>query len=753
MSRRAILHATVSQAAFTASLAVALAVTVHEQASAQAPAPAVPAAAPATNAPALTLPTMDVQSQVDPANTLQRPTGLSRLPGTIQSTPQVINAIPREVLEQQGVTTLDQALRNVPGITSSIGEGNGGVAGDQFRIRGFSAQNDVYVDGMRDFGSYTRDAFNFDSVSVLKGPSATTFGQQTIGGAINIQTRTPTLTNSISGTISGGTDSFVRGSVDVNRRLNETTAVRLNLMGHYNRVAGRDEVDSGRWGIAPSIAFGLGTPTTLTVDYMHFEDRRTPDYGVPVIRAPGQSVSRPATEYGLRRGNWYGINSDRDNTTVDRVTARLRHEFSDWLTLSNDTRVGFSTRDFAASPPTCDATCTNLFFGRTPQRAMVAYSGGVSPFKQETWGVQNITTAVARFNTGPLRHEATFGLDAWFQDDERTGYTYANTRSNTLINPSHSTARYAILPGTGANVRHTQQRHLGFFATDRVWFTPEISLIGGVRVSNYDLSYKTYGNGAATTVLGANQTFVDPRASLVWEPTPSQTYYFSYASSTTPAGSFITTFPAGLSAATQSLDPERNRIFELGAKFSLMNNRLGLYGSLFRIEKEGAYVTDPVSGTTTQSGDSQRNQGVELGVTGQLTRDWSLSANYVYMDSETTRSATPANLGRRIQYVPRHAASVWSTYEAFRDTPYQLTVGGGVTWRSMAYLHADNTASVPSNFTLDAMLSHSFGERRQWRVAVNGYNLTNELNSDSLFGTRANPSAGRTVIFSLSAAY
>ena len=750
MSQRALLHCTVSQLAVTASLAVAISVSVQTSAQAQAaPAPA------ATTAPAssLTLPTMDVQGQVDPANTLRRPTGLSRLPGTIQDTPQVINVIPREVLDQQGVTTLDQALRNVPGITSSIGEGNGGVNGDQFRIRGFSAQNDVYVDGMRDFGSYTRDAFNYDSVSVLKGPSATTFGQQTIGGAINIQTRSAQLGNSMSGTISGGTGGMARGNFDINRQIGDTSAVRLNLMGHTNRVVGRDAVGSDRFGIAPSFSLGLGTPTTLTVDYMHFEDRRTPDYGVPVVVAPGQRVGQPATEYGLRRRNWYGINSDRDNTTVDRVTARLRHVASDWLTLNNDTRVGFSSRDFAASPPTCDATCTSRFFSSRPNLAQVAYSGGVSPFKQDTWGVQNITTANLRFNTGPFRHEATVGFDVWHQQDERTGYSYLNTRANTLINPSHSSARFGIRPGTGANVRDTQQTHVGGFVTDRMWLTPEISVIGGLRVSNYDLSYKTYGNGAATTVLGANQTFVDPRASLVWEPTPSQTYYFSYASSTTPAGSFITTMPANLNAGNQSLDPERNQIFELGAKFSLMNNRLGLYGSLFRIEKDGAYVTDPVSGSTTQSGDSQRNQGVELGVTGQLTRDWNLSANYVFMDSETTRSATAANRGRRIQYVPRHAASVWTTYEAFRDTPYQLTVGGGVTWRSMAYLNADNSASVPSNFALDAMLSHSFGERRQWRASVNGYNLTDELNYDSLFGTRANPSPGRTVIFSLSAAY
>ena len=729
-----------SQAAMAAGLAMAFSGDAMAQ------------SLPPGDAAAIPLPTIDVQGQEAP-NTLTRSTGVSRLPGTVQETPQTINVVPREILEQQNVTTLDQALRNVPGITASIGEGNGGVNGDQFRIRGFSSQNDVYVDGMRDFGSYSRDAFNYESVSVLKGPSATTFGQNTIGGAINITTRTPHLGNTYSGSISGGLGPFFRGTLDVNQQISSTSAVRLNLMGHYNQVVGRDKVESGRFGIAPSIAFGLGTDTTLTIDYMHFEDRRVPDYGIPVVTPPGQSIGKPITEFGLRRQNWYGIDSDRDDVTVDRVTARLRHVATDWLTLYNDTRFGYVTRDFAASPPVCDATCTGLFFSPNARAARVSYAGGVNPFHQETWGVQNITTAVARFRTGPFRHEATLGLDAWVQHDERTGFTYNMTRSNTLLNPSHAVGNFRIVPGTGANVRETDQRHLGTFLTNRVWLLPELSVIGGFRLSNYDIKYKTYGNNAAATAISSNNTFVDPRASLVYEPTPSQTYYFSYATSTTPPGSFITTQPASFTAANRSLDPERNTIYELGAKISLFRNRLGLYGALYRIEKGNAFVTDPITGDITQSGDEQRNQGVEIGVTGLITENWTINANYTYMDSETTRSSTAGNVGRRVQFVPRHAAALWTTYEAFRDTPYQLTLGGGITYRSEVFLNAANTAKAPANFSLDALIAHSFGERKQWRLAINGYNLTDELNYDALFGNRAIPSAGRTVIFSLAAVY
>ncbi|WP_243634427.1 TonB-dependent receptor [Roseicella frigidaeris] len=735
---------------------------ISDTASAQVAPPALAQAetAPAfASSPTIALPTLDVQAQ-EPANTLQRGTGLSRMPGTVQETPQTINIIPREILEQQNVTTLDQALRNVPGITASIGEGNGGVNGDQFRIRGFATQNDVYVDGLKDFGSYTRDAFNIDSIAVMKGPSATTFGQNNIGGAININTKTPFLGNSYGGSITGGLGPLYRGTVDINQQLDSTTAVRLNLMGQYNRVVDRDKIESGRFAIAPSIGFGLGTNVSLTVDYMHFEDRRIPDYGVPIVTAPGQTVGKPVTEYGVSRKNWYGWDLDRDDVTVDRFTARLRYVPNDWLTVTNDTRFSYVTRNFAASPTSCSSTgagnCTQYLFDNNPLTVpTVQASAAGNPFHQETWGLQNVTTAVARFHTGFLRHEATFGLDAWLQHDERTGYAYnpATRPFVSLFNPSHSAAGFSVVAATGANVRETDQRYLGGFLIDRVWLTPQLSVIGGVRVSNYDIDYKTYGSGAATTIISSNNTFADPRASLVFEPTKTQTYYFSYATSHSPPGSFITTQPATFTVGNSGLSPETNTIYELGAKVGVIENRLGLYGALYRIEKGNAFVSDPISGTITQSGDEQRNQGIEVGVTGAITRDWAFTANYTYMDSETTKSSTAANLGKRVQYVPKHAAALWTTYEAMRDTPYQFTVGGGITYRSQAFLNAANTAEVPANFTLDAVISHNFGERRQWRVAVNGYNLTNELNYDALFGNRVNPSAGRTVLFSLAAVY
>ena len=114
------------------------------------------------------------------------------MPTTLQDTPQVVNVIPEQQLKQQKIVTLEQALRNVPGITVAIGEG-GTLSGDQFKIRGFDSKDDVYIDGLRDFGAYTRDSFNYEEVQVLKGPSGAMFGRGTTGGAINTVSKRPRL--------------------------------------------------------------------------------------------------------------------------------------------------------------------------------------------------------------------------------------------------------------------------------------------------------------------------------------------------------------------------------------------------------------------------------------------------------------------------------------------------------------------------------------------------------------------------------
>lgn len=701
------------------------------------------------------LPTIEVQGeQGEPANTLQAGTGLSRLPGTIQSTPQVVNVVPQQIIQQQNITTLEQALRNVPGVTVASGEGQGGFNGDQFRIRGFQAKGDIYLDGLRDFGVYTRDSFATEQVQVFKGPSSETFGMGTTGGAINTVSKTAKLGTwyNMEGML--GTGPLLRGTFDINKQINDTTAVRILGMGHKQDVADRDHVFSDRWGFAASVGVGLGTSTSLTLNYMHQTTDRMPDYGVSMVVPPGSRVGRPVTEFGVPRSTYYGKVTDRDVSNVDMFTARFKSEPLSWLTITSDTRLARYDRDFAASPTSsCETTCAASFFaGGNPT---VTFTGGNPAFLQNSWGAQNITTAVAKFSTGPFRHELVTGFDMFYQDDERTLVsTFGNKGTQQIRTPIfRDTTGYWLAQNiTAANGRREgTARDLAVFVSDRMWFTDQLSVLAGVRYDDYKARYRaSQAGGAPGAWVEADTQFASPKVSLIWEPTKAQTFYVSYAKSFSPQGQFITNDLNPINGAQPNLEPEKNDIYEVGGKMSFLDGKLGLTGAVFRVEKSNAFYTDPVTGDATVTGEDQRVQGFELGATGKLTDAWTINAAFARMDSRimSAPAATAANIGNKVQQVPEIAASVWTTYDIARHIvglPGQLLVGGGVFYTSGYYTNSANTYYVPDTFSLDAMISY---EVKNYRVALNAYNLTDELNYGSSFNVRAVPTSGRTFMLS-----
>ncbi|CDG39387.1 Ferrichrome-iron receptor [Asaia bogorensis] len=708
-------------------------------------------------------------------NILHQPIGLGRMPEDIMHTPQTVNAVPQILMQQQNVKSLDEALRNVPGITASVGEGEGGMAGDQFLIRGFAAQNDIYENGLRDFGVYTRDSFDYDHISVIKGPSSEVFGNGTTGGAINIVTKVAHLGDSYNAQFSGGSGEYYRGTLDVNKQLGDASAIRITGMGNENNVVGRDNIYSHRWGLAPSIGFGLGRRTSFTLEYFHQSDNRIPDYGVPIVTKPGSTVGRPATEYGLNRHNWYGTNYDQDVSNVNMLTARLNSEISQHLTISDDLRGGLYDRYFSASQPGCDATCQKLFF-TNPLAAQVnrrGHLGGPEPYQQNDWSVQNVFSARANFRTGSIRHQIIAGWDVEHIYDRRKNYAYnfngqngTRTDTTSLVDPSHvqpglllggfGQYQYDLVNlsgGAGRKLYKTgDATDVGAFFSEQMWLAPWFSIRGGFRWDHWNSHYSATGGAtAADTRLSQQQNTINPTVSLMYTPSDNTMVYFNWARSTTPLGLYVTNSAEPLKSSTQGFKPEKASLYEIGVKQQFLHGRLGATASLFRLEKGNALMTDPSTGSVSSSSDSQRNQGVELSLSGQITRNWSLIGTYAYYDATTTGSLTPADIGKRIQYAPKNMATIWSTYTIAPNKPWNLTFGGGLTWRDSVWLDAANTARVPHTTEWDAMVSHMVGHR--WRLALNGYNLANRLNYSNLFSDRATPSVGRTFLGSLSFTY
>ncbi|HEY4663469.1 MAG TPA: TonB-dependent receptor plug domain-containing protein, partial [Comamonas sp.] len=195
-------------------------------------------------------------------------------------TPKTVQVINQELLQQTGATSLQEALKATPGITFGNGEG-GNPSGDQPFIRGADAQSSTFVDGMRDIAAGSREAFNLESVEVIKGADSAYAGRGGAGGSINLTTKKAKNDNFIAGDVGLGTDSYKRATLDLNRKFNETTGFRLNAMAHDADVAGRKGPENKRWGIAPTVTFGMGTPTEVTLSWQHLKTDNIPDGGVP----------------------------------------------------------------------------------------------------------------------------------------------------------------------------------------------------------------------------------------------------------------------------------------------------------------------------------------------------------------------------------------------------------------------------------------------------------------------------------------
>ena len=736
-------------------------------------------------------------------------TSIAVLPTSVQDTPQAVTVVTSAQLKAQGVNTLEGALRNVPGITIAIGEG-GALNGDQFKIRGFSAQDDIYVDGLRDFGVYTRDSFAFESVQVLKGPSGALFGRGAVGGAINTVSKRPRLEDTAGLDLFVGSAGYVRGLADLNVRLGDSTALRLNLMAQSSNVVGRDEVFTRRRGAAAGIAFGLGTGTTLTLTYLHQRDERRIDYGIIIVQPPGQITAMPASEFdiGVERSTFTGFLDDRDETTADVITARFAHRFSDSLTLTSDSRAGYYSRYFQYSTfDNCSAACVTALFDNNPATVPLGGYGGGGPYDATSSGAQNLTALRWDSAAWGVKFQLIGGWDISGQRNDKLFYAYTlpagvtarNLMPRPIVDPDPTfPAGYEVyLPNaanicpvaparacsaTGTTVLRAISRStdLAAFVNGRVWFSNAVSLIGSARFDRYEASTDSRLVNGAVTPLATRSNLFNPRVSLLWEPSDTSTWYVSWGRSATPQGTSVINVGNVLAVATKDLEPEVSETLEAGAKIGV-GPRLSLTLSMFQTTKDNAKQQDP-SGSgflLAQSGERQRITGVEIGLVGQLAPGWTLSVNYTYLGSEILESftncsattlpcapgsaaATPTLnthvIGRDIYFAPRNAASLWTTWD-IPDTGWQI--GGGVTYQDRMFTQYSTTtvgavtavtriATIPRSLSADAFVAYSWDS---YRIALNVSNMTDAFSYAQATSNRGVPAAGRTFILSLGAAF
>lgn len=694
-------------------------------------------------------------------------------------TPRSVTVIPQQVIKDTNALTLQDALRTVPGITFGAGEG-GNPQGDRPFIRGFDAQGDTYLDGVRDTGAQTREIFAIESVEVAKGPNSAIGGRGAAGGTINLVSKRAHLGNSLDGAWTWGSDQTQRYTFDGNYQFSDSVAGRLNLMTHESNVAGRDKVNYDRWGIAPSLAFGLGTPTRVNLDYYHLESDDLPDSGIPYTIPTAGSTARtsahPSNPYdGGDSDNFYGLTGrDFRKSRVDIATFAIEHDLTDSLTIKNTLRHGNSMQDYILTQP--DDSKGNVNNGSVWRRANTRVGN--------TATTTNQTDLFGEFYLGGMKNSFSTGIELSREESKRSSYTVDTDTvpggtANTNCTPGMigATSGYNCTslsnpnpddPWNGSIARNyagtdTKSNTRAIYVFDTLELTPEWLLNMGLRYDHFDTQYRTYDATGATVVNSKGvvskgkdtSEFVTGQLGLVWKPAENGSIYVSYATSATPPGAMLgegtegnplgnTTDRAG-NLLSSDLEPEETTNYEIGTKWDLLDQRLSLAAALFRTEKENARVQ--VDTTTYENVGETRVQGIELSASGKITEKWQVFAGYTYMEARQIDggAVNKANDGNQLPNTPNNSASLWTTYSI---TP-KLTVGGGAFYVDDVYGSVANTTMVDSYVRYDAMAAYKLTKNID--LQLNVQNLTNEVYYDKAFSTHfANQAAGRTALLTTS---
>lgn len=704
----------------------------------------------------------------------------------LRDTPQTINVIAKEVIRDRAARTLADVLRNTPGISFDAGENGFGTSSNNFTLRGFDTSGSVFIDNARDSGSYARDVFNVESVEVIKGAAADN-GRGSAGGYVNINTKRPSLDGFISGDFSYGFDQYdsrdrKRGTIDVNQPLGGTAAIRLNAVVEDSGVAGRELARNKFWGVAPSVAVGLGTNLRLILSWEHLERDDRPDWGVPGATIPGLNTFVPAAR-GAPRDAFYGLASDFDDATSDAIFGRIEYEPFTGFVISNQTRWAKVDRTARFTPPTNFNVTTGAAASQCPNTVCT----GTWFYDRVNKSLSNLTNVSARFDTGGLRHSLAAGIELSWEESDAQRFGNRNPGPTSLVAPNPQRAGAA--PFAPTQLAHADIETFAVYLYDTVSIGEQIQISGGVRGEGYrvEIGSRTVAGGPITNDV-ADSFQQSPftwggKVGLTWKPVEQASIYASFGTSALPPGSYLSNpdisregnnaFPGFVPNAR----PVRSHNYEIGAKVDFLGGALSTSIAAFRGEKRNVPVTGRKIGETADTLQGYQKlivQGVEFSVSGQVTPAWNIFGGLLVMDSKRRISAEledargrsadsgdynaafPASGldGDRLAFTPNFSATLWTSYRL----PFGLTVGAGVQHQGSSYLGRPDDAiriipngrfgKLPAYTLVNAMLAYDVTENIDVRLNVDNvankkYAVTTNWN-----GSRATLGAPRSWLLS-----
>ena len=629
----------------------------------------------------------------------------------LRDVPQSVTVVTRQLMQDQLMVSVADVVRYVPGITAHQGENNR----DQVIIRGNNSSADFFIDGVRDDVQYYRDLYNLERVEALKGPNAMIFGRGGGGGVINRVTKEAGFAPVSEFGVLGGSFGAKRLTADVGRPLTGSAAFRVNAL-YEQSDSFRRFVDRTRYGINPTFTLRTGARSRFTLAFEHFRYDRVADRGVPSYQGRPVDVS-PSTYFG-------NPSQSKVHAAVDALNAGFEQRIGR-ATLRNRTLLanyGRAYQNFV--PGAVGAGMATV--------SMSAYNNAT-----DRLNVFNQTDLTSTLATGPVRHVLLAGVEIGRQltDNLRhTGY-FANGATTAVVPfaASASTPAATFRQSATDADNHVRATVAAAYVQDQVEITRYVQVVGGLRADTFNLQYHNNRNGDD---LARRDNLVSPRAGIVVKPIVPLSLYGSYTVSYLPGSGDQF---SSLTAITEQVKPEKFLNYELGAKWDVAP-ALALTVAGYRLDRTNTRATDPNDPTRIVQTGSQRTNGFEAGLNGRVTARWQIAGGYAFQDAFVTSATVSARAGARVAQVPRHALSVWNTYQV---RP-RLGLAAGIIRRSNVFAAIDNTVVLPAYTDVDAAAFLSLTPRV--RLQVNVGNLLDRryfANADN--NTNISPASPRSM--------
>ncbi|WP_334892725.1 TonB-dependent siderophore receptor [Nostoc sp.] len=610
----------------------------------------------------------------------------------IRDIPASIQVIPQQVIKDQQITRLDEALRNVSGVTFA---GNNDNRGIRFSLRGFGAQAysgsaPVLRDGFRVYGVQGfPEISNLERVEVLKGPASILYGEIDPGGVINLVSKQPLAEPFYEAELQVGSQPFVRPRFDISGPLTTDGKVlyRLNALYQYSESFRDYDNNLERFSVAPVVTWKIGDRTNLTFNFEYTKDKGPADFGIVasnngIVDVPRSRVSN-------------NPNDTIDNTYLN-VGYNLEHKFSDNWTLRNAFRYQYYNYDYSplALPFNFDGTTGIL------TRFFADQDNTIQDYSLQT-------NVVGKVTTGSIKHTLLVGVDLNNSDESgQTNFSGSDTINifNPVYGPEPDPSTLAIFSDTSTNTKR-----LGIYAQDQITLLDNLFLLAGFR---YDTVEQTTTNNINASEQSQSNDAISPRFGILYRVIPQFSLYASYSRSFNPN--------TGTTASGSPLEPETGEGYEVGVKADLLRSKLFATLSYFDITKQNVAVADPINFGSSIATGEQQSRGVELDITGEISPGWNIIASYAYTDAEVTKDTNLNSVGSRLPGIPRHSAGFWTTYEIQTGNLQGLGFGLGFNYVGEREGGLPNSFKADSYFVTNAGL---FYRRNNWRFGLNFKNL------------------------------